>query len=152
MGQATSPGDSARRINSNLYDDLGPTRTTSIVRRVTTSQKPRKMQIEVTPLPPRSISNAQPRKAPSPPHVPPALSLRSMSQSTLNQDEATPSEKEKFHIVQFPKVPETAAASELEVALLRTKVESLELRLAELQSALHVKIPPPSHWGLGLIN
>jgi hypothetical protein len=75
-----------------------------------------------------------------------------MSQSTLNQDEATPSEKEKFHIVQFPKVPETAAASELEVALLRTKVESLELRLAELQSALHVKIPPPSHWGLGLIN
>lgn len=151
MGQATTPGDSTRRINSNLYDDLGPTRTTSIVRRVTTSQKSRKMQIEVMPLPPRSISNAQPRKAPSPPHVPPALSLRSMSQSTLGQDEATPSEKEKFHIVQVPKIPATAA-SELEVALLRTKVESLELRLAELQSALHVKIHPPSHRGLGLIN
>jgi hypothetical protein len=63
-----------------------------------------------------------------------------MSQTTLIQDEATPREKDKFHILQFPKVPETAtAASELEVALLRTKVESLELRLAELQSALHVK-------------
>jgi len=67
-----------------------------------------------------------------------------MSQTTLIQDETTPREKEKFHIVQFPKIPETAsAASELEVSFLRTKVESLELRLAELQAALHVTSPLP---------
>jgi|SRR5271155_3585612 len=141
MGHGTGE---TRRINSNLYDDLGPTRTTSIVRRVTTSQKSRKMQIEVAPVAERSISDTKPRKAPSPPLVPPALSLRSMSQSTLIQDDGTPREKDKFQIVQFPIIPETATtpASEIEVALLRTKVESLELKLSELQSALQV-FPPP---------
>jgi hypothetical protein len=133
-----------KRINSNLYDDLGPSRTTSIVRRVTTSQKSKKMQIEITPVSERSISDTKPRKAPSPPHVPPALSLRSMSQSTLIQDDGTPREKDQFQFVQFPIIPETATAtaSEIEVSLLRTKVESLELKLAELQSALHVYSPP----------
>lgn len=142
MGHGTGE---TKRINSNLYDDLGPTRTTSIVRRVTTSsQKSKKMQIEVSPVAERSIGDTKPRKAPSPPHVPPALSLRSMSQSTLIQDDGTPKEKDKFQFVQFPIIPETATtpASEIEVALLRTKVESLELKLTELQSALHV-FPPP---------
>jgi hypothetical protein len=140
MGHGTGE---TKKINSNLYDDLGPTITTSIVRRVTTSsRKSRKMQIEVSPVAERSISGTKPRKAPSPPHVPPALSLRSMSQSTLTQDDGTPKEKDQFQFVQFPIIPETATASEIEVGLLRTKVESLELKLTELQSALHV-FPPP---------
>jgi len=138
MGHGT--GES-KRINSNPFDDLGPTRTTSIVRRVTTSQKSRKMQIEVTPVPPRSVSNSTPRKAPSPPHVPPALSLRSMSQTTLIQDDGTPREKDKFQFMQFPIRQEKAAPNDIEVARLRTKVESLELKLAEMQSALHVFCP-----------
>ena len=136
MGYATNMA-SSKRINSNLYDDLGPTTTTSVIRRVTTSQ--RKMQIEVTPIADRSISDATPRKAPSPPaNVAPALSLRSMSQATLIQDETTPKDKEKFHLVQFPVIQES---NELELALLRSKVESLELKLAELQSAMHVLVP-----------
>jgi len=68
-----------------------------------------------------------------------------MSQTTLIHDEGTPKEKEKFHVVQFPKLPETpSTATAFEVALLRTKVESLELRLAELQSTLQVHFPASS--------
>jgi len=98
-----------------------------------------------------------------------------MSQSTLIQDDGTPSEKDKFQFVQFPIIPETATttpASEIEVSLLRTKVECLELKLTELQSAMHVFRPSMRlgyltgdrhyngivilngrrHWKIGLLN
>ena len=161
------------RIQSNLYDDLPPS-----IRRAATSpliKSPSPLSSSPTPLkkiivhptsPPilyRTISDAAPRKAPSPPAVsPPTSSViadrrgtpepqsplvtlsASLSQKRRTQKKETKEtfKKEAMETFQFVQVPpsntDQANVSKDEVDELKRKVALLESRLEELQDTVRV--------------
>lgn len=121
------------------------------------------MQIEIKPIPIKSISNAIPRKAPSPPGSNQAKSTRSMTR-TMSQDTLHQNEKESYKAgfdmlkledhYDIPQIPsskypipsgtstdESSLHSSFEVDALRSKVELLELKLEEMTLKVHVRFP-----------
>jgi hypothetical protein len=87
----------------------------------------------------KSISDAPPRKAPSPPTPLVSISLKSSSSTrTLRVREEEKDQMEKFQFLQSPIEELKTLRDTDEVILLRKRVEVLEMKLEELQSAVRV--------------
>jgi hypothetical protein len=108
------------------------------------------MQIEVDSLPVRTISDTMSRKGSAAMFVAPPLSTRTdsdMSRTTLTDSEPESEAKGLKELMagfQFSKIPLSAELAALnkddpaEIALLRARVERLELKFEELRLAVHV--------------
>jgi hypothetical protein len=141
------------RVASNLYDDL-PTP----IRRVATSppKSPAASilkKVIVNPTPVRAvsdaarivrvndagalgtISDAAPRKAPSPPVSEPSTPLVALSASLSQKRRKQKEALETFQFVQMPNAKE----NEKEIEELRRKVSLLESKLEELQDTVRVR-------------
>jgi hypothetical protein len=130
-------------ITSNIYKDLGPVITVQPVRRGTTTPTTRSPTLRVkgrqSPVE-KSLNDAAPRKAPSPPTPIMSISLKSSSSMrTLRVREDEKDQMEKFQFFQSPiDEPKATLRDTDEVVLLRKRIELLEMKLEELQSTVRV--------------
>lgn len=133
---------SLERITSNIYQNLGPVIPPQPVRRATTSPTTRTPTLKIKvrqSTDEKSISDAPPRKAPSPPTPLVSISLKSSSSTrTLRVREEEKDQMEKFQFLQSPIEELKTLRDTDEVILLRKRVEVLEMKLEELQSAVRV--------------
>jgi hypothetical protein len=131
------------RITSNLYEDLGPVITPQPIPRVATAPTTRssptlKIKVKQSPVE-KPISDATPRKAPSPPTPLMSFSLKSSSSIRTLQMKDEKEQMEKFQFVQSPIDSGSRKSTDSdEVMLLRKKVEILEMKLEELQLTVRV--------------